>query len=62
MSIGAPEAKPGLMRLIFESEEDIISKQSNATVLMARDANRTAGSLYYHWKQELEKRSGGSND
>lgn len=53
-TIGAPETHPGLKRLIFGSVPDALTHRSDVTVLMARDADPTMRSLYYHWKQSLE--------
>lgn len=52
--IGAPEQKSRLERLVFESVQQTLTHRSDVTVLMARDSDRTARSLYYRWKQGLD--------
>jgi len=54
LSIGAPEEKSRLKELVFGSIDETITDESEATVLMARDADRTSRSLYYRWKRGVE--------
>jgi|GEM_PF-1824382 len=54
ISIGFPEEKSRLAQLVFESVQQTLSETDEATVLMARDADRTMRSLYYRWKRGIE--------
>jgi len=54
ISIGAPAAKGRLESLVFESVQQTLSAESDATVLMSRDVDRTSRSLYYRWKRGIE--------
>ena len=54
VTIGAPEAQSRLEGLVFESVQQTLSARSEATILMARDADRTMRSLYYRWKSGIE--------
>ena len=53
-SIGFPEEKARLKRLVFSSVQEELSAQSDATIVMARDSDRTMRSLYYRWKRGIE--------
>jgi len=54
VSIGAPEQKSGLEQIVFGSVQETIAELSEATILMARDADETNRSLYYRWKRGIE--------
>ncbi|CCQ33268.1 Cationic amino acid transporter protein [Halorhabdus tiamatea SARL4B] len=54
VTIGAPEEQSRLEGLVFNSIQQTLSTQSEATVLMARDTDRTMRSLYYRWKNGIE--------
>jgi len=54
VSIGAPERKPRLEQLVLQSARETISDLSEATILVARDSDRTMRSLYYRWKRGIE--------
>lgn len=54
VSIGAPEPTSRLERLVFESPQETISAESDAVVLMSREAEGTLRSLYYRWKRGVE--------
>ena len=53
-SIGFPEEKARLKQLVFSSVQEELSAQSDATIVMARDSDRTMRSLYYRWKRGME--------
>ncbi|WP_235271262.1 universal stress protein [Halorubrum saccharovorum] len=54
VSIGAPEQKSLLEQLVFQSLQETLSEQIEATILMAHDTDATMRSLYYRWKQGTE--------
>ena len=54
VSIGAPERKSPLEQLVFQSLQETLSEQIEATILTARDTDATMRSLYYRWKQGIE--------
>lgn len=53
-SIGAPEQKSRLERLVFGSVQETLTERSDVTVLMGRDSDQTMRSLYYRWKQGMD--------
>ena len=53
-SIGSPEQKLGLRNLLFKPVQKTLMEKRNITVLMARDADRTARSLYYRYRRAME--------
>jgi nucleotide-binding universal stress UspA family protein len=53
VSIGAPEQKSRLKKM-FQSVQETVSEINEVTVLMSRDSDRTARSLYYRWKRGIE--------
>ena len=57
-SIGAPEQKSRLERLVFDSVQETLTERSDVTVLMGRDSDQTMRSLYYRWKQGIEDSEG----
>jgi len=54
VSIGAPEQKSRLKKIVFDSVQETVSELNEVTVLMSRDSDRTARSLYYRWKRGIE--------
>lgn len=53
-SIGAPEQKSRLERLVFNSVQETLTERSDVTVLMGRDSDQTMRSLYYRWKRGMD--------
>lgn len=53
-SIGAPEQKSRLERLVFDSVQETLTERSDVTVLMGRDSDQTMRSLYYRWKRGMD--------
>jgi len=53
-SIGFPEQKLGLRKLLSKSVRETLIQKRNITVLMTRDADRTARSLYYRYRRAME--------
>jgi len=62
VSIGAPEQKSRLKKIVYESVQETVSELNEATVLMSRDSDRTARSLYYRWKRGIEAIEDDDND
>jgi Universal stress protein family. len=54
VTIGASEQGSRLTQLVYDSVHDTLSAESEATILMARDADRIMRSLYYRWKRGIE--------
>lgn len=54
VTMGAPDQGSRLTQLVYDSVHDTLSAESEATILMARDADRTMRSLYYRWKRGIE--------
>lgn len=52
-SIGSPEQKFRLRDLVFKPVQETLAGEKDVTVLMSRDADRTARSLYYRYKQAM---------
>lgn len=60
ISIGFPEQKSRLKKLVFESVQQTLSETSEATVLTSRDSDQIMRSLYYRWKRGIEARENDS--
>ena len=54
-SIGSPEQKFRLRDLVFKPVQETLVGETDVTVLMGRDVDRTTRSLYYRYTRAIEK-------